>query len=66
VLQLQKRTDDITIALGIKYYFTNNLPYIGLLEFVDGYTKKQEAGWVRSAVQRFKPNLEKNLKAENL
>tara|TARA_R110000772_G_scaffold9385_1_gene30845 strand:- start:7337 stop:7774 length:438 start_codon:yes stop_codon:yes gene_type:complete len=74
----------ISVALGNKYFLTNNLPYIGLLEFgkpkaaglgetdngvlefVPGFTKKQKVGWVRSAVQRFVPNLEKNLKAENL
>lgn len=51
----------ISVALGEQYYLTNNLPYIGALE--SGLSEKQEAGWVRSAVQRFAPNFEKNLKA---
>ena len=63
---ISEANNAISVALGNKYYLTNNLPYIGVLEFVPGFTKKQKAGWVRSAVQRFKPNLEKNLKAENL
>jgi len=63
---IAKAGEAVSLALGEQYYLTNNLPYIGVLEFVPGFTKKQEAGWVRSAVQRFVPNLEKNLKAENI
>jgi len=54
----------INQAVGKVYHLTNNVPYIGLLEFVPNYTKKTETGWVRKSVKNFNKILAKNLKAE--
>ena len=64
--KIAQANNQISSAIGDVYYLTNNLPYIGVLEFKPEFSNKQEAGWVRGAAQRFIPNLEHNLKVENL
>lgn len=51
-------------AVGKTYYLTNNVPYIGILEFVPGYTIKTETGWVRKSVKQFNKILAHNIRAE--
>jgi len=56
----------ITNAVGKVYHLTNNVPYIGILEFVPNYSKQMPHGWVRKAVKKFKKVYRQNLKAVGL
>jgi len=51
-------------SIGQVYHLTNNVPYIGVLEFVPNFTKKTETGWVRKAVKQFNKILAHNIRAE--
>lgn len=51
-------------SAGNIYCLTNNVPYIGRLEFEPGFNKKTETGWVRKSVKNFKKYLKHNMKAE--
>ncbi len=51
-------------AVGKTYYLTNNVPYIGILEFVPNFTKLTETGWVRKSVKKFNKILAQNIRAE--
>lgn len=43
-------------SVGSIFYFTNNLPYIGRLEF-DSHSKQAPAGMVRVAIENFQQQL---------
>lgn len=61
---LQTAVPVIQQSIGQVYHLTNNVPYIGKLEFIPGYTKKTETGWVRKAVKQFNKILAHNIGAE--
>jgi len=47
-------------SIGQVYHLTNNVRYIGVLEF----SSKTKKGWVRKAVKQFNKILDRNIRAE--